>query len=370
MKINESADPRLAGHAHQLGNATLGDRFSDGAEMNGAPGEALFAEWQPRYAAVGLPTFPVTGKRPLVRGYLKVGLRASAELAKTFPNAPAIGVPVGERTKLTVLDVDAPDESLLRKAISQFGETPFIVRTGSGHFQAWYRHNGEARSIRPFPDLPVDVLGRGFVVAPPSLGLTGRYAIIRGSLEDLRRLPVMRPQVLRRLDLSPHVASVTQGRRNKSLFRCALSHARHVDDEETLLDVARTENENACIPQPPDDEVVRLVRSAWKIQQEGRNFVGGRVVPTSFREIDRLAHRSPDALALLMVLRRYHGCREEFALGKAMASKLGWSLPRFRAARSCLEEDGYITCLHPGGKGKHDPPRYALRGTIPHTNDN
>jgi hypothetical protein len=330
----------------------------------------VFAEWQPRYAAVGLPTFPVRGKRPLVRGYLKIGLPASAGLAKTFPNAPAIGVALGKRTNLTVLDVDAPDESLLRKAISQFGDTPFVVRSGSGHFQAWYRHNGEARSIRPFPDMPVDVLGAGFVVAPPSVGLKDRYVIIGGSIEHLRRLPVMRAQVPSNVGIRCDIAFVTQGRRNKSLFRYALSHARHVDDEETLLDVARTENENACIPQLPDDEVVRLVRSAWKIQQEGRNFVGGRIVPTSFGEIDRLAHGSPDALALLMLLRRYHNCREEFALGKAMASKLGWSLPRFRAARSCLEEEDYITCLHPGGKGKHDPPRYALRGTIPHTNDN
>jgi Bifunctional DNA primase/polymerase, N-terminal/Primase C terminal 1 (PriCT-1) len=338
--------------------------------MNAPPGEALFAEWQPRYAAVDLPTFPVTGKRPLVRGYLNVGLRASAELAKTFPNAPAIGVALGKRTNLTVLDVDAPEEGLLAKVISQFGDTRFLVRTGSGHFQAWYCHNGEARRIRPFPDLPVDILGAGFVVAPPSVGLKGRYVIIRGSLEDLRRLPVMRPQVPSTFGIRRDVASVTQGRRNKSLFRYALSQARYVDDEGTLLDVARTENENACIPHLPDDEVVRLVRSAWKIQQEDRNFVGGRVVPTSFREIDRLAHRSPDALALLILLRRYHGCREEFALGKAMASKLGWSLPRFRAARFCLEENRYITCLHPGGKGKHDPPRYALRGTIPHINDN
>jgi Bifunctional DNA primase/polymerase, N-terminal/Primase C terminal 1 (PriCT-1) len=338
--------------------------------MNGQPGEALFSEWQSRYAAVGLPTFPVAGKRPLVRGYLNVGLRASAALAKKFPNALAIGVALGERTRLTVLDVDTPDESLLLDAISKFGDTPFLVRTGSGHFQAWYRHNGEARCIRPFPHLPVDVLGAGFVVAPPSVGLKGRYLIIRGSLEDLRRVPVMTAQVPRNLDMSRSVTSVTQGRRNKSLFRYALFHARYVDDEETLLDVTRTENENACVPELPDEEIVRLVRSAWKIQQEGRNFVGGKVVPVTFTEIDRLAFHSPDAFALLMVLRRCHNCRKEFALGKAMASKLGWSLPRFRAARARLEEDRYITCLHPGGRGKHDPPRYALRGTIPRTNHN
>lgn len=338
--------------------------------MNCSAEEAVFAEWQPRYAAVGLPTFPVSGKRPLIRGYLKISLLGSAELAKKFPNAAAIGVPLGKRTNLTVLDVDATDENVLHEVMSQYGDTPFIVRTGSGHFQAWYRHNGEPRSIRPIPDLPVDILGGGFVVAPPSVWLKDPYVIIRGELDDLRRLPVMGRHLSSSMAASRHVVSVTQGRRNKSLFRYALVEARHVDDEDTLLDVVRTENENACVPELPDDEIVRLVRSAWKIQQEGRNFVGRKVVPASFSEIDCLASRSPDAFALLMMLRRYHNYRQQFALGKATAWKLGWSLPRFRAARSCLEQQGYISCLHPGGKGKHDPPRYALRGTIPHTNDN
>jgi hypothetical protein len=244
----------------------------------------------------------------------------------------------------------------------------FSERTG--HYHAWYRHNGEPRSIRPIPDLPVDVLGEGFVVAPPSVGLLGHYAIIQGSLEDLPRLPLMRPVVRTNAGQSCHVGPVTQGRRNRYLFRYTLSHARDVDDEDTLLDVARTENENACIPQLPDDEVVRLVRSAWKMEQEGRNFVGGRVVLASFEEIDGFACRCPDAFALLMMLRRHHNCRNEFALSNATATKFGWTLRRFRAARDWLEEKGFLVCLHPGGRGKHDPPRYALRGAIPRTNDN
>jgi hypothetical protein len=216
----------------------------------------------------------------------------------------------------------------------------------------------------------VDILGGGIVVAPPSVEATGPYTILRGALEDLRRLPVMKHSVPEAVASNSRTRSLIPGQRNDFLFRHALRHARHVDDEETLLDVIRTENENACIPELPDSEVIRLVRSAWKIQQEGRNFAGGKVVPASFSEIDDLASDCPDALALLMVLRRFHNHRADFALGKAMANKLGWSLPRFRAARSRLEEDGCITRLHAGGRGKNDPPRYSLRGTIPRTNDN
>ena len=38
-----------------------------------------------------------------------------------------------------------------------------------------FRYNGEARRIRAVPDLPIDVMGGGFAVAPPSMGSTGRY---------------------------------------------------------------------------------------------------------------------------------------------------------------------------------------------------
>ena len=51
----------------------------------------LFAEWQPRYAALGLATFPVVGKKPAVRGYLHVGLPTSRRLASKFPKSDAFG---------------------------------------------------------------------------------------------------------------------------------------------------------------------------------------------------------------------------------------------------------------------------------------
>src|SRR5207244_539347 len=148
----------------------------------------------------------------------------------------------------------------------------------------------------------------------------------RGSLDDLRRLPAMRQAQPDAVAVSAGTKSLSEGQRNHALFRHALRHARHVDDEDTLLDVVRTENEHACAPRLPDTEVVRLVRSAWRYQVEGRNLVGGKVVLASFNEIEDLASAHPDAFALLMMLRRFHNDRAEFSLGKAMASKLSWSL--------------------------------------------
>lgn len=66
----------------------------------------VFAEWQPRYAERGIPTFPVQEKRPAIRGYLRLGLATSARLTAKFSDAGAIGFALGKRSKITVLDVD------------------------------------------------------------------------------------------------------------------------------------------------------------------------------------------------------------------------------------------------------------------------
>ncbi len=304
-----------------------------------APG--LFAHWQPRYAALGLPTFPVVGKKPAIRGYLHVGMRASGELVSKFSHLDAFGVSLGQRTEIAVLDVDTSDEKLFRETLAVYGDTPFLVRSGSGNFQAWYRHNGETRSIRPLPDLPVDILGGGYVVAPPSRTSSGNYKIIRGELDDLQRLPRMRkPTGTRNGPL------LMQGRRQYSLFRRALRQAPYVDDREALLDVVRTENEFSCEPQLPDEEVQRLVRSAWRYQTEGRNFLArAKAVHATFDELEGLVGKNPAALALLLILRRFH--RDlPFALGKAMAIKMKWTVRRFKAAR---ENSGraWLYPLHP-----------------------
>ncbi|MGA7527001.1 MAG: bifunctional DNA primase/polymerase, partial [Pseudolabrys sp.] len=152
----------------------------------------LFARWQPLYAEHGIPTFPVRDKRPAVRGYLKLGSITSTRLAEKFPDANAIGFALGERSKITVLDVDTPDERVLVDALDHHGRTPIIVHSGSANFQAWYRWNGERRQIRPFGDKPIDVLGGGYVVAPPSRGTKSTYQFIEGSLDDITRLPRLR----------------------------------------------------------------------------------------------------------------------------------------------------------------------------------
>jgi hypothetical protein len=96
----------------------------------------IFAEWQPRYAEVGIATFPVRDKRPAVRGYLRLGSRTSEQLVLKFANDNAFGIAC-KPSGLTIVDVDTTDERVLADALADYGATPIIVRSGSGNYQAW-----------------------------------------------------------------------------------------------------------------------------------------------------------------------------------------------------------------------------------------
>lgn len=144
-----------------------------------------FARWQPEYSRAGVACFPVTpDKTPAIRNYLKIGHPGSAQLVRRFGDAEAFGFALGRRSGLTILDIDTPDERVLADALDRHGSTPIVVRSASGNWQAWYRHDGERRLIRPDPERPIDILGGGFVVAPPSRVTKGEYGFVQGGLED------------------------------------------------------------------------------------------------------------------------------------------------------------------------------------------
>ena len=304
-------------------------------------GSGAFSRAQPLYAEHGIATFPVRivgdDKRPGVKHYKKVGLPGSAQLAMRFENDNAFGFMVGDRTRLTILDVDAPDEGVLVRALGRHGATPLIVRTASGKFHAYYRHNREHRLIRPWPDRPIDLLGGGFVVAPPSATENGAYQFVQGSLDDLDRLPV-----LRNLDLPK--AGAKQGARNKSLFEHCMRHANHVDDFDALLDVARTFNDN-CEPPMEDAEVTTVASNAWGYEQRGQNRFGKHGAWFPLDEVKRMIDGNQDAALLLMFLRANQGPDATFMCANGLAETFGWHRIRLANARRSLIEMGYLRVL-------------------------
>lgn len=325
----------------------------------------LFAEWQPRYAEAGIATFPVRDKKPAVKGYLKAGLMASEQFRGKFPGDDAFGFAC-RPNRITVLDVDAPDERLLRDAMDEFGPTPIIVRSGSGNFQAWYRHGGERRAVRPDPARPIDILGDGFVVAPPSRGAKGAYQLIEGSLDDLADLPVMRGRaapVAAQDAAKPADDLIGKGQRNVALWRACMTEARNSRTIEDLMTFASSFNRSGMIEPLPDAEVLGIVASAWTKTQAGQNWFGaGQRVVLTFDDIDRFV-QDPDAFALLAYLRRNH-INRTFVVANAMADHMPgepWALRRFKKARRKLEQWGEIEMLTPANSW-NGPARYQFRG--------
>ena len=111
----------------------------------------VFQTSQPRYAAHRIATFPIgMNKRPAVRGYPRIGLRASAELASKFVDAPALrqisrpisSIHIGTRHRRDLGDIAGLAESialhalgLLRRALPRDAQgrasTPLDATTAS-----------------------------------------------------------------------------------------------------------------------------------------------------------------------------------------------------------------------------------------------
>ena len=322
---------------------------------------ATFGNWQLEYAKHLIATFPVDiAKRPMISNYGKLGLSGSAKLVAVpkFETATGIAFMAGRRNGITILDVDTPDEKILIDALDRHGKTPIIIRSHSGKFHAWYRHNSEPRAIRPEPDKPIDILGGGLVIAPPSQGLKGQYQFIEGGLDDLDRLPVMREVPVRPRSRSEldRTMPAKSGERNSKLFRECLWVTRNCDDFDALLDWAQTRNEE-YLPPLEAAEVVKTARSAWGYHLAGKNYVGGCVAVFTAERILRLMP-DPHVAALIFWAEAWFKPGAEFWIADGLADQFGWSLHRLREARRRAVNSGRLLLIRP--HGHHRPALYAL----------
>jgi len=337
--------------------------------------QVIFGAVARDYAALGLRVIPTggeDGKTPRIRNWQRVGRGAVEQLAAKFPYAN-IGLIDGDRGGITRADVDDP--ALEDSVIERFGDTPVVVSTPSGGAHFYYRANGERRIIG-LDGEKVDVLGRGGLrIAPPSIHPTkGPYRFRKGGLVDFERLPTIRSgSLLAEAYVQPKSTAsstdrgiadredrIEDGTRNKWLFRRALQLAPTCDWLDELIDLLRAENE-ICDPPLSPLRVITTARSAWKYEQEGKNWVGQEPRAQLFQSEFHRLHQHPDAIGLLLELRLGHACRNgDFVLANALAEKFGWGLNRFRKARTILVEKGFLIPTHGGGKGPHDPPCYRF----------
>jgi hypothetical protein len=307
--------------------------------------QGVFAQYQPIYAEHRIATVPVdpNEKKPLVKHPHRFGLPGSRELARKprFADANGIGFYPGKRNRVTVLDIDTSDEQVLRDALDRHGQSPLIVRTASGKFHAYFRHAGEPRRIRPFPGLPIDLLGEGgLIIAPPSKKTSGTYQIIQGTFDELDRLPPMRNpphdaiSTVSEIDRPDEI--IREGQRNNNLFRECMRKAHGCHDLDELTDFARTMN--ACYAPPMTDaEVVKIACSAWRYTEHGENRFGQHGAYLSKDEVTRLMC-NPHQLALTARVRAYEQPGAKFYMANGLAEKFGWARKKLAATRRLLLE--------------------------------
>ena len=156
-------------------------------------GAGAFVEWQPRYAEVGIATFPVNGKTPAIRGYLRVKPGGSLKLVERFPSASAFGLAL-KPSGIAVVDVDTPDERCWPTPLRAMGT----------------RRSSCARE-RPLPGLVPANEGRYIRPDPPpstSSATASSWRHHRREKGRTRSSPA-------RLRISPHLPPLRNSRRHR-----------------------------------------------------------------------------------------------------------------------------------------------------------
>jgi hypothetical protein len=330
-----------------------------------------FSQWQPVYAEHGIATIPFSPeKKPLVKHPQKFGLRGSASLTDKFGDVERFAMYAGHRNKVSGIDVDVADETVLIDAIDRHGHTPIVTRSGSGHFHAWYKYNGERRRIRPWKKdegLDIDLLGAGgFIIVPPSVGSTGGYEFIQGCLDDIPYLPTMQglsaddyvgyqcpndelPKAV--ADRPLDWGSLRDGHGRNEALRGLLARAvGGMDSLDQLLHYARAANEQLGQPMS-DARVISTANSVWKMHCEGRNWAGKH---GSFSTVDEIRDFGGDAdsFYLLSFLRGGNSADSTFMITNSLSEQFGWQRKRLAGARDRLIERRIIRQVAYAGKGR------------------
>lgn len=298
------------------------------------------------------PTRPDVPTKSMVR---QPGRFRARTVDERFKDANAAFI-AGANNNITVIDIDAPGSYYVDMATEMFGDTPYVIKTPSGGTHLAFLHSGEIRSIRPFGnDVPIDLLGGGTVVAPPSRRIAsekkcaGEYRTV-GDLEAaLANLPPIRegalPVALHKPVTSP---TISVGNRNNTLFtkgraiaaKLSKSHA----DEGRLIENLLLEN--ARLDEPLlVAEVQKICNNIWRYKIADRLLPhGSRTGHLNLQEINVLS-AYPSASILLAYLRAHHTTDHIFAVsthGIAESGALQMAPKTIKRARDYLIEYKFL----------------------------
>jgi hypothetical protein len=264
----------------------------------------------------------------------------------------------GARNRLLLIDVDARGAEADRLAAD----------AQCRHL--YYRWNGEARKIRPDPSCPIDILGGGVVVLPPSIGAERPYEIIEGHLDDPTALTTIKsaptpPDIqgaagypadaghIPRIDLT----GMRDGDgRNEELFNIMRDNALLLPPSlEAFIDFAREKNVT-CAETMDDNEVIKVANSVFKYPMNGTlrpRQRGGVWFPPAASPI--IQDNLP-LFGLIAWLKAMNGPDAEFWIANGLHKRLGWSERMLSKTQQDALDGGWIVQVAPPAPGR--PARY------------
>lgn len=243
----------------------------------------------------GRPDCTSPGKHPRVaRGVHDATTDPSVIIGwwRRWPNAN-IGIRTGAASGFFVVDVDGEEgEEALRDLERQWGELPETVEqiTGSGgrHILFRYPQNVDIRpKVRIMPGLDIRA-NDSYIVVAPSIHVSGRrycweiehrplevpiaeppqwlIDVIKADAGDIKNEPTEDMPSIG--EWSKALDSLVEGQRNDTLYRYACHLLAHGLSCQETAKIIRALNKVYGQPPLPDDEVDRLLKSAFEWRSE------------------------------------------------------------------------------------------------------
>lgn len=276
----------------------MSSEILDAALTYAASGFRVFPLWSVvgGRCACGLEICEHPGKHPMATLVPRGKLDATSDPAiirAWFLNAPLANLGLEtEQSGLVVLDVDPRHGG--KESLSEFDSelsTTLTVVTGGGGLHAYYLRPPELsrfpsqQAVRP----GIDLVGNGYVVAPPSLHISGqRYRWANNA-------PIVQlPSVLRGLK-KPTASIVTlndsattpvvEGGRNNSLFRLGAALRSTAIGYDAVRAALHLENRRRFSPPLPDDEVDQVAAKVLRHAKVTRDVAIGAVVEDNLAQL-------------------------------------------------------------------------------------
>ncbi|MFQ6239687.1 bifunctional DNA primase/polymerase [Sinorhizobium meliloti] len=329
-----------------------------------------FGDWAETAFDSGYSPIPMNGKQPAVNNWRNgFGANALRRLCRDMPTAN-LGILLGRIIAIDIDIVDAREAHRVARILRfLLGRSPYIRVGRWPRRMFFYRAESPIKTTRIGS---VEILGSGSVavvlgthpatlkpyywpeealidVDADALPIASAQAITRFCAAMQRRHPscvtsaAVPARAAKRQSTQSQAKALAAGR-NVALFNELRKKAASCSSKAQLRKRAETIN-GSFTPPLPFSEVEGVVQSVWTYKSNGTLMVPGTqkiVLPIATNDALRLA-ATPDALALMVVLRATRHKSQFEIPQKATAKRLGWgSDRRVKKAISILISHGFL----------------------------